>query len=60
MLDFEAGERLDLEDPAADGFKGVTLATEGEAPELARVVVAKDEELPGAADAWVPTWGRSP
>ena len=40
-----------LEEPAADGFEGVALATEGEVPELARVVVAKNEELPGAADA---------
>ena len=33
-------------------LKVLLLQLRGEAPELACVVVAKDKELPGAADAW--------
>ena len=51
LLELESGERLDLEEPAADGVECVALAFESEAPELARVVVTEDEEVPGASEA---------
>ena len=50
LLDFESGERLDLEEPAANGVERVTLPSQRKAPELPAEVVADDEEVPGACD----------